>query len=454
MLLGLGRKPLRVRGAIRHHGNELIGQARRQDPLAIEDLTQRWRTARAGVGMLNPVYFSVGVRWLAWLVALGIYLLRTAPDDALEYAPAVLGVTGFQLLVMTLYLPVLGPRYRHLLESVGLLRWCEDNPVLPVLDVCLGLGAVYFTGGWDSPFYHFALTTVLAPSLKYGFRGAVLASGGFLVGYLWVITHSGDGWSAIYDHQGRLEPGFVSAPFNPLMISFFAALLAEVLERLRLEKEKGARLAAREERSRLAREIHDGVAQTLFMVNLSLENSLALAEREQATRTHQQLEQLLPVSRQALLEIRNSMFDLGPLLEGEQPLAAALSGLVREFKAVSRMEVNFQCEGSEPAMAVAVRVALYRVCQEGLANACKHSGAHEVELRLAFQEAGLVARLEDDGCGFEPDQGRGHGLGNMRSRVQEVGGSLELESRPGEGTRLTVMLPYERSQNDSTVDRR
>ncbi|MCA9791274.1 MAG: sensor histidine kinase [Candidatus Eremiobacteraeota bacterium] len=399
--------------------------------MSIEDWTQSWRSARGGVGMLNPVYFSVGVRWLAWLVALGIFCLRTAPDQALEHAPAVLAVTGFQLLVMTLYLPVLGPRYRHLLETVGLLRWCEDNAALPVLDVCLGLAAVYFTGGWDSPFYHFALTTVLAPSLKYGFRGAVLASGGFLVGYLWVVTHSGEGWRAVYDHQGRLESGFVSTPFNPLMIAFFAALLSEVLERLRVEKEKGARLAAREERSRLTREIHDGVAQTLFMVNLSLENSLALAQREKAERTQQQLEKLLPVSRQALLEIRNAMFDLGPLLEGEQPMVAALAGLVREFKTVSRMEVEFECAGHEPSMTVPVRVALYRICQEALANACKHSGAGRVLLRLQFEEAGLEARLEDDGQGFEPDQGQGHGLGNMRSRAREVGGSLDLDSEPG-----------------------
>lgn len=378
---------------------------------------------------------------MAWLIALGAILVGAAPDHCLKNGWWVLLVTGVQLTLMTLYLPFLRPRYLAYLEETGLKKWCEDNPILPTGDLVLSLLALYFTGAWDSPFYHYALTSVLAPSLKYGLRGALVASGGFCGGFVVVVSLSDSGWSAAYDSRGHLETGLVATPFEPLMIGLFAALLAEVLDRLSQEKAKAHRLAAQEERNRLAREIHDGVAQTLFMLNLSLEGCVALADKEKAHGTRDRLNTLLPISRQALLEIRNSMFDLGPLLEGDRPLRKAFEGLLREFQTVSRMEVQLTVEGEEPELSSSQRLALYRIVQEGLANACKHSQAKLVDLQVKFQPDAVRLQLSDDGRGFDcGGAGEGHGLKNMTSRAREVQAELKVESQPGEGTRIALVL--------------
>lgn len=406
----------------------------------LSGVRERWRNEKAGEGFLNPLYFSVGVRWLAWLAGLAIVLLGSAPEDSLMLSKILLVVTAVQLSLMTLYLPVVRPRYLGFLEGSGLLGWFEDNPFLPAADMLASLAAVAVTGGWESPFYQFALTSVIAPSLKYGLTGATLASFGFVGLYFSAVVSLDP--QAVVTPGGSLDQGLVTVALNPIMIAYFCAFLAEVLNRLREEKEKARRLAAREERSRLAREIHDGVAQTLFMLALSLESCVTLAGRAGNQDLGERLKGLVGVSRQALLEIRGAMFDLGPLLEGEQPLRGALEGLLREFRAVSRTDLTLTVEGEEPELPVPVRIALYRILQEALANACKHSQACSVDLRLEFTPSAVIASVRDDGVGFDATGvERGHGLSNMQTRAREAGGELRLVSEASQGTTLQLSIP-------------
>lgn len=399
-------------------------------------LRERWQRERAGEGFLNPVYFTVGVRWLTWVAALGILLLRAAPDHALRLTPLLLALTGLQLSVMTLYLPVLRPG----VARAGLTRWMEDNPLLLAADIAWSALVLYLTGGWNSPFYEFALTSVIAPALKHGLRGANLASVAYTALFLAAVRAAPGGLGSVYDSEGRLDGGFVQALVNPFMVAWFCALLAEVFQRLRQERERARLLAAREERRRLAREIHDGVAQAMFMLTLSLEALRDTVGQREVQDLPGKLDGLLAVSRQALWEVRNAMLDVDPLLEGETGISQAVGRVVREFRSVSGLPGDLAVTGDEPEVPPEVRLALYRLVQEGLANAFRHAGARRVDVELAFTPGRVEACIRDDGRGFDPATvKRGRGLDNMEARVAELGGTMELDS--GEGTQVRFAVP-------------
>lgn len=364
--------------------------------------------------MKDPLYFSVGARWITWIIALAIVLFQAAPPVNLRHAEILLALTGLQLLALTRY-----PRWN------------------PLLDIGLGALVIWASGGWRSPFYEFSLTALLAPSLRYGLRGATLASLYYTAIFVAAVALSEPGMASVYNPDGRLDGGFVGALLNPFMISYFSAFLAELLRRLEEEKSKVRAL----ERHKLGREIHDGVAQTMFMLTLSLDACREVAHRRGDEEITARLDQLVPVARQALWEVRNAMLDQGALLEGDLPFGEALRRLVKEFESASGMRVELTFEGDEPALPAAHRVGMYRTIQEAMANAFKHSQA--AGLRVQVRYAGEVTVVvEDTGVGFDRATARqGHGLGNMESRVEEMGGTLRLESRPGEGTRVQLVLP-------------
>ena len=384
------------------------------------------RTRLQEILLREPILISLTVRWLGWLVALGIVVFDAAPAQNLEQGAMVLTWTFLLLVFLTLY--PLGLRKRWFRP-----HWTHDKPYIPLLDILAGLLAVYQTGGWDSPFYHFAVTAVLAPSLRYGVIGAVASATTFLVFYYPVVYYTEAGYSVAMLANGNPSRGLVSTPFNPFMIGLFAAFLGEVLERLRAEQEKVRKLAAGEERARMAREIHDGVSQTLFMLSMSLETGQVLAQKESAEKTGNHLASLIPIARGALTELRNSMYNLTPLAEGEQTLAQALEQLVRDYQSATGLQLKLSSEDDftePPAHALGV----YRMAQEALANACKHSQASTIEVLLSA----TGVEITDDGTGFDPGEvSRGRGLGNLERRAEELGIRLDLSSG-NEGTRVTI----------------
>jgi len=385
-------------------------------------LVERWRNEKAGEGWLNPLYFSLGTRWLTWFTALGIIGLKAAPAVNLNHGHALLLITCLQLL------------YMH----ASLSTRVKLPPLPPLVDISIGLAAVYVSGGWDSPFYEFALTSVIAPSLLYGLRGATLASLGFCASYAWVLTVAGHGTRNFVLPDGQLEGAVVSCLVNPFLVAYFSAFLAELMERLKREQARVRVLAAQEERNRLAREIHDGVAQTLFMLTLSLEACAEHARRGNSEKLADKLEGLVSVSRHALWDLRQSMYDL----QAEASLTEALARLLREFKTVSQIPIELTTQGEERSLPLEQRAGLYRILQESLANACKHSRAQHVTITLHYEDGGVRLNVSDDGQGFDPATiERGKGLGNLHSRAEELGGTLELTSKPGEGTRIAFTLP-------------
>lgn len=233
------------------------------------------------------------------------------------------------------------------------------------------------------------------------------------------------------------------AAFGIALIS--ASGLALNLSEQRVAENK-LRLLARQvqqsqedERARLARELHDGVSQSLVSTKLLVEAGAAGDDREPLARALRQLEN-------SLVEVRRLSHRLRPALLDNLGLPAALQHLAREVEDASGLAVAVRLEGVERELGDEVKTALFRIAQEGLTNVVKHAQARRVELLLSFDAGGaLRLSLTDDGLGFDEqavqlDPERGIGLRNMRERLAAIGGRLRIQSEPGHGTQLEAAL--------------
>ena len=222
-------------------------------------------------------------------------------------------------------------------------------------------------------------------------------------------------------------------------------LLAIAVERARLF-DRSARLGAVEERNRLARELHDTLAQGLTATGLQLESAGALLEAGSETeKARAALSRALDLTRFNLEEARRSVLDLRAApLEGYS-LPAALKILVDRWEAETGISARFAAVNRGRPLPPSVEVALYRVCQEALTNVARHANADRVTVRLVATPETVSLAVEDDGGGFDPARVAGdrQGLVGMRERVEMLGGTLGVRSRPGEGTRVEAVVPLE-----------
>jgi two-component system, NarL family, sensor kinase len=235
------------------------------------------------------------------------------------------------------------------------------------------------------------------------------------------------------------------SPEDLQLLSTIGDLLAIAVERASLF-DRSARLGAVEERNRLAREIHDTLAQGLTATGLQLESAEALLDEESgAERVREPLRRALSLTRSNLDEARRSVLDLRAApLEGRS-LPQALKTLVDRWEAETGVATRFGTVNGGRPLPPRVEVALYRVCQEALTNVAAHAHANRVTVRLVATPAAVRLTVSDDGGGFETSRVAAdrHGIVGMRERVEILGGTMEIESSPGEGTRVGVTVPLE-----------
>lgn len=209
-----------------------------------------------------------------------------------------------------------------------------------------------------------------------------------------------------------------------------------------------ANLAIEHERSRLARELHDSVTQTVFSMNLAAQSASLLLNKEPG-RASGQLLRIEELAASALREIQSLVSQLKPPTILEEGLSAALRRLAMEQKARTGLQVTLEIQG-EGRLSGKVATSLYAITQEALINVSKHSGACEAIVRLTVSRDCVSLEIEDRGRGFDPDgmmEPRGHlGLAGMLERANEIGWSLAVRSRPGQGTRI---LATQKSVGDS-----
>src|SRR5579862_4116851 len=254
---------------------------------------------------------------------------------------------------------------------------------------------------------------------------------------------------------GRLQFGLVAmivitllggASLAALTIFHILRLEGEVQERLQESvqaraglQELSAKLvrAQEEERRALSRELHDEVGQAFSAVLMDAENLLDLASTPEV-RAH--LDSIRAVAEKGLTEIRNMALLLRPSMLDDFGLLPALEWQAREIgkRTGLRIEVASEIAGELPEEH---KTCVYRVVQEALYNCAQHAQASAVQVTVRQQTRQIQVTVQDDGSGFDPERVRGLGLLGMEERARHLGGAFHIDSRPGRGTLLRVMLP-------------
>jgi two-component system NarL family sensor kinase len=212
------------------------------------------------------------------------------------------------------------------------------------------------------------------------------------------------------------------------------------IERARLAEES-AMLVRADERTRLAREIHDTLAQGLAALTLQIETALQHVGRD-PDRVRERMEKALATARASLDEARRSVTSLRAGVTSGKPLAQALAAFVRELTSESGIRVAFEVRGTcelEPA----AEDELFRIAQQALTNVRQHAQARTATVLLECTKRGARLTIEDDGQGFDvrripPER---HGIVGMRERARAAGGTLRITSKRGNGTRVVATLP-------------
>jgi len=212
---------------------------------------------------------------------------------------------------------------------------------------------------------------------------------------------------------------------------------------------------------RLARQLHDGPAQTVAALAMEA-GYLRLQSKRDPQAALANLKRLEELAREAAQEIRHLLFILRPVILEEEGLAAALHDLASKMNRLYRQQVILELspevlERIHPS----VQTLLFYIAVEGLNNAAKHAQAETVWIRLRPDTRGdrFILEIEDNGKGFDPDQVLGNytrreslGLLTLQERVRRLGGRLEIHSAPGKGTRLVVYAPYELEPTAASED--
>ena len=237
-------------------------------------------------------------------------------------------------------------------------------------------------------------------------------------------------------------------PADALLVEPIAGLLALAIEHQRLDQQARV-LAVVEERNRLAREIHDTLAQSLTGIIINLE-SLKPYAAGRSPADAEVLAETEVLARGALEEARRSVLGLHPTPLQHHSLRDALSPELAGLAKRAGVATQFYVQGAERALAADLATALFRVAQEAFQNIYKHAAARHVILGLAFEADAVVLTIEDDGVGFVPgpalpQAAGGFGLLSMAARAHSLAGELVITSHPGHGTAVRATLPYARS---------
>ena len=234
------------------------------------------------------------------------------------------------------------------------------------------------------------------------------------------------------------------ASYRPEEIELTQALAHQVMLALQLNEfaEQGQRAAVFEERNRMARDIHDTLAQgfTGVIVQLeALEDAISCGCRKEADNHLQRAGEL---ARQSLSEARRSVHALRPQVLEEHNFWDALKGIIKNTTVGTALHATFAAHGKPPELPQPWQENLLHIGQEALTNTLKYAHARNFETRLSYKGRELRLELRDDGDGFKiEDRHDGVGLTGMRERVEQMGGALKITSARGKGTKITVVVP-------------
>lgn len=247
-----------------------------------------------------------------------------------------------------------------------------------------------------------------------------------------------------------LQPHFYQTKLFYVFIALLILLTAVLLYRLRMHEIKARYAAVLAERTRIAGEIHDTLAQNLAGIALQLDSvTMRLADVPPSLR--EQLDQACNLTRYSLSEARRAVVDLRSDGLEQRELSEAIPEIANRLVAAADIQTRIDVAGAPRPLPPLIEKNLLRIYQEAVANVVKHSQAHQMEVELCYGAKSLTLQVQDDGQGFDTGKiiplGVGHyGLTGMRERAERIGGLLHLQSQPGNGTKLLIEVPYPRQE--------
>lgn len=263
---------------------------------------------------------------------------------------------------------------------------------------------------------------------------------------LTALARAADAWS-----QGDLQEFPVDRSRDE--IGILGMRLRHMAERIQNLLQSQHELAILEERNRLARELHDTVKQQSFATLMQVRAAKnLLAQDPDAAHAHlDEAETLIKTSQQ---ELGLMISELRPAALEGHGLVGALRAYLDVWSGHSRIPATLQVTG-ERRLPLPLEQALFRVAQEALSNAARHSRASAVSVQLLFQPGQVIMEVADNGVGFDPQQSDRHGFGleSMRARLAEQGGRLEIHSAHEQGTRLAALVPVPKEGQATHADR-
>jgi signal transduction histidine kinase/ligand-binding sensor domain-containing protein len=254
-----------------------------------------------------------------------------------------------------------------------------------------------------------------------------------------------DGISNEAFYEFELLPHYYESSWFRLLCAAAAAMLVWVMYQLRMRQMHSRFAAVLKERLRLAREIHDTLAQAFVGISAQLD-ALETCLPEELRPAHIYLDLARRMAQHSLTEARRSVMDLRSAALNDQDLSAALQSGARNWTEGSAAEVEVDISGDVRRLPEDVEQNLLRIAQEAVTNALKHAHPSRITVKLYHEGHNLTLRVSDNGCGFEPEDAfvgmGGHfGLIGIRERAERIGGDLRLESLPGHGTQVEVSVP-------------
>ncbi|WP_439427761.1 sensor histidine kinase [Micromonospora sp. LA-10] len=224
------------------------------------------------------------------------------------------------------------------------------------------------------------------------------------------------------------------------------ALIARLEEALHENAGLQAQLVAQaresgiqDERERLARDIHDTLAQGFAGIITQLQAAQRPASAPDERTDH--VIQALRLARTGLTEARRSVQALAPQELGSAHLPEAIRTLTERWAENERIAAHVEVTGTREPLSPAIDVALFRVAQESLTNVAKHADASRVGVTLSYTGREVLLDVRDDGRGYAEPVGAGFGLISMRQRIRSIGGHMDVQGAPGEGTSVSVRVP-------------
>jgi signal transduction histidine kinase len=217
------------------------------------------------------------------------------------------------------------------------------------------------------------------------------------------------------------------------------ATLAMQLTRLSAQ---GRRSAVMAERNRMARDIHDTLAQGFTGVIVQLEAVEEAMSQNQAVKASGHLNRAGDLARESLREARRSVQALRPQALEEKPLSEALKELIEKMTAGTTVQAEFTLRGQPRELPEEWEANILRIGQEVLTNVLRHARASEFRVLLAFEGSEICLEMRDNGCGFDPRRRHeGFGLQGMIERAEGMGGQISIQSGEGKGTAISIILP-------------